>query len=139
MRISDWSSDVCSSDLFAACIGFTLDQLAYEYPHEPVPEGWNPQDWLEHLVWQAALDRFDDRVPEKMLALLYEEFVLIRDRGYDCYFLPVHDFVKFARGRGILSQGRASAANSAVRFLLGLTSVDPRTYELLFSPFFPPQ
>src|SRR3546814_4156611 len=78
----DHRQAIAETQRFAACIGFTLDQLAYEYPHEPVPEGWNPQDWLEHLVWQAALDRFDDRVPEKMLALLYEEFVLIRDRGY---------------------------------------------------------
>src|SRR3546814_3055260 len=95
----DHRQAIAETQRFAACIGFTLDQLAYEYPHEPVPEGWNPQDWLEHLVWQAALDRFDDRVPEQMLALLYEEFVLIRDCGYACYFLPVHDIVKFARGR----------------------------------------
>src|SRR3546814_2084577 len=70
-----------------------------------------------------------------ILALLYEEFVLIRDRGYACYFLTVHDIVKFARGRGILCQGRGSAANSAVCFLLGITSVDPMKYDLLFSRF----
>src|SRR3546814_9416866 len=67
-----------------------------------------------------------------MLALLYEEFVLIRDRGYACYFLTVHDIVKFARGRGILCQGRGSAANSAVCFLLGITSelaAEPRSEE----------
>jgi len=120
---------------FAERIGFTLDQLAYEYPHEPVPEGWDPQDWLEHLVWQAALERFDDRVPEKMLALLYDEFRLIRSRGYAYYFLTVHDIVHHARSKGILCQGRGSAANSAVCFLLGITSVDPMKYDLLFSRF----
>src|SRR3546814_20539884 len=70
-----------------------------------------------------------------MLALLYEEFVLIRDRGYACYFLTVNDIVKFARGRGILCQGRGSAANSAVCFLLGIPSVDPMKYALMFSRF----
>src|SRR3546814_1906723 len=79
-------------------------------------------------------DRSSD-VCSSDLALLYEEFVLIRDRGYACYFLTVHDIVKFARGRGILCQGRGSAANSAVCFLLGITSVDPMKYDLLFSRF----
>ncbi|HEU4959726.1 MAG TPA: error-prone DNA polymerase [Sphingomonas sp.] len=114
---------------------FTLDDLRYEYPHEPVPEGWNPQDWLEHLAWQAALERFDYTVPPKMFALLQEEFALIRERDYACYFLTVHDIVRYARGQGILCQGRGSAANSAVCFLLGITSVDPMKYDLLFSRF----
>ncbi|WP_375395571.1 error-prone DNA polymerase [uncultured Sphingomonas sp.] len=119
------------------CIAFDLDQLRYEYPHEPVPEGWNPQDWLEHIVWQAALDRFDDAVPEKMRLLLNEEFHLIRDREYAYYFLTVHDIVRFARkcDPPILCQGRGSAANSVVCFLLGVTSVDPMKYDLLFSRF----
>src|SRR3546814_14457768 len=54
----DHRQAIAETQRFAACIGFTLDQLAYEYPHEPVPEGWNPQDWLEHLLWQAAPARF---------------------------------------------------------------------------------
>src|SRR3546814_16259779 len=70
-----------------------------------------------------------------MRGLRYEEFVLIRDLVYACYFLTVHDIVKCARGRGILCQGRGSAANSAVCFLLGITSVDPMKYDLLFSRF----
>ena len=120
-----------------ARIAFDLDQLTYEYPHEPVPEGWDAQDWLEHLAWQAALDRYGDRVPEKMLALLNEEFRLIRDRRYAYYFLTVHDVVRFARAQDppILCQGRGSAANSAVCYLLGITSVDPMRYDLLFSRF----
>ncbi|MBN8815303.1 MAG: error-prone DNA polymerase [Sphingomonas sp.] len=118
-------------------IAFTLDDLRYEYPHEPVPQGWEAQDWLEHLVWQSALERYDFRVPDKLYALLYEEFTLIRERGYACYFLTVHDVVKFARSQDppILCQGRGSAANSVVCFILGVTSVDPMKFDLLFSRF----
>ncbi|WP_242097278.1 error-prone DNA polymerase [Sphingomonas sp. CROZ-RG-20F-R02-07] len=128
---------VAQSTGLAARIGFDLDQLRYEYPHEPVPSGWDPQDWLEHIVWQTALERFDDMVPEKMRALLFEEFHLIRDRKYAYYFLTVHDVVRFARAQKppILCQGRGSAANSVVCFLLGVTSVDPMKYDLLFSRF----
>ncbi|TPG43274.1 DNA polymerase III subunit alpha [Sphingomonas koreensis] len=122
---------------FAARIGFTLDQLRYEYPREPVPDGWDPQEWLEHLVWQNALERYDYYVPPKSFALLQEECTLIRELGYANYFLTVHDLVKFARSQDppILCQGRGSAANSIVCFLLGVTSVDPNTHDLLFSRF----
>jgi error-prone DNA polymerase len=118
-------------------IGFTLDQLSYEYPHEPVPKGWDAQGWLEHLVWGAALRRFPDGVPGKMLDLLAEELPLIAERNYAYYFLTVHDIVAHARGLDppILCQGRGSAANSAVCWLLGVTSVDPMKYDLLFSRF----
>jgi error-prone DNA polymerase len=122
---------------FVSRIGFTLDQLCYEYPNEPVPSGWDAQTWLEHLVWQLALDRYGERVPEKALALMHEEFTLIRKCGYAPYFLTVHDIVRFARSYDppILCQGRGSAANSIVCFLLGVTSVDPMQYDLLFSRF----
>jgi error-prone DNA polymerase len=128
---------VANSIELLARITFTLDDLRYEYPHEPVPDGWAPQDWLEHLVWQVALDRYDGYVPDRMVALLHEEFALIRDRKYAYYFLTVHDIVRFARHcePPILCQGRGSAANSAVCFLLGVTSVDPMKYDLLFSRF----
>ncbi|MGN6270798.1 MAG: error-prone DNA polymerase [Sphingomonas sp.] len=116
-------------------VHFTLDDLRYEYPHEPVPEGWNPQDWLEHLVQEAARERYGEQIPAKMTALLDEEFTLIRKRDYAYYFLTVHDIVRHARSKGILCQGRGSAANSAVCFLLGITSVDPMKYDLLFSRF----
>ncbi len=128
---------VAESGRLLARIGFSLDQLKYEYPHEPVPPGWDPQDWLEHLVWQTALDRFDDHVPERMRALLHEEFTLIRQQRYAYYFLTVHDVVRFARSCDppILCQGRGSAANSVVCFLLKITSVDPMEHDLLFSRF----
>ena len=118
-------------------IDFSLDQLRYEYPHEPVPEGWTPQGWLEHLSMEAARARFPDGVPQKMLDLLAEEFALIAKCNYAYYFLTVHDIVRFARAQDppILCQGRGSAANSAVCFLLGITSVDPMKHDLLFSRF----
>ena len=128
---------VVESERLLDRITFTLDQLKYEYPHEPVPEGWDPQDWLEHLALEAARVRFPDGIPPKLHALLAEELPLIRDRNYAYYFLTVHDIVKFARAQKppILCQGRGSAANSAVCWLLGITSVDPLKHDLLFSRF----
>ena len=116
-------------------IGFTLDDLKYEYPHEPVPYGWQPIDWLEHLVMEAAHARYGKDLPAKAQRLLREEFTLIRAESYAYYFLTVHDIVRFARSQGILCQGRGSAANSIVCFLLGITSVDPMEHDLLFSRF----
>ena len=116
-------------------IDFTLDQLRYEYPHEPVPEGWEPQDWLEYLVTDSAHARYGPQIPARVAKALKEEFALIRERNYAYYFLTVHDVVRFARSRGILCQGRGSAANSAVCYLLEVTSVDPMKYDLLFSRF----
>ncbi|HEU0066375.1 MAG TPA: error-prone DNA polymerase, partial [Sphingomonas sp.] len=120
-----------------ARIGFSLDQLRYEYPHEPVPAGWAPQEWLEHLAWQTAIARYDGWELDRMRRILAEEFALIEDRNYAYYFLTVHDIVRFARACDppILCQGRGSAANSAVCYLLGVTSVDPMKYDLLFSRF----
>jgi error-prone DNA polymerase len=125
-----------TSDLLS-CIDFTLDDLRYEYPHEPVPKGWEPQDWLEHIVIEAAEQRYPDGIPDKLQKILDEEFGLIRRQKYAYYFLTVHDVVKFAREQDppILCQGRGSAANSAVCFLLNITSVDPMKYDLLFSRF----
>jgi len=133
----DYPEAVAESGILLSRIGFTLDQLSYDYPHEPVPPGWDAQEWLEHLVWQTALERYDYRVPDKLYALLYEEFSLISERGYAPYFLTVHDIVRFARSCDppILCQGRGSAANSVVCYLLGVTSVDPMKHDLLFSRF----
>jgi error-prone DNA polymerase len=116
-------------------VHFTLDQLRYEYPHEPVPEGWTAQDWLEELTRTAAYTRYGPRIPPAVRTLLREEFDLIRSHNYAYYFLTVYDIVAFARSEGILCQGRGSAANSMVCFLLGVTSVDPAKHDLLFSRF----
>lgn len=118
-------------------IDFDLRQLAYEYPHEPVPEGWEPQAWLEHIVMRSAHERYGPDLSPDVRKRLDEEFKLIREQNFACYFLTVHDLVKFARAQEppILCQGRGSAANSIVCFLLGVTSVDPSEHDLLFSRF----
>jgi error-prone DNA polymerase len=122
---------------FIARIAFTLDDLKYEYPHEPVPPGWEPLAYLIHLVMRAAFKRYGYSLNPKVRALLTEEFHLIRERRYAYYFLTVYDLVRYARSQDppILCQGRGSAANSIVCFLLGVTSVDPERYDLLFSRF----
>lgn len=122
---------------FLECIHFRLDELKYEYPHEPVPEGWSPQGWLENLVMEEANRRFPDGLPPKWRKVLDEEFGLIRKCQYANYFLTVHDIVKFARDQKppILCQGRGSAANSLVCYLLGITPIDPVENNLLFTRF----
>ncbi|WP_343526263.1 error-prone DNA polymerase [Sphingomonas sp.] len=118
-------------------IDFRLDHISYQYPDEPVPDGWEAQDWLEELVWKGAAERFPEGVPAKLQSSLQEELSLIRDRQYAHYFLTVHDVVRHARSLDppILCQGRGSAANSAVCWILGVTSVDPTKHDLLFSRF----
>ncbi len=118
-----------------ARVDFSLDQLRYEYPNEPVPPGHSPQGWLETLTLQKAREKWPDGIPPKLMALLAEEFRIIAKAGYAPYFLTVHDIVAFAQSRGILCQGRGSAANSAVCFVLGITAVDPSKHNLLFSRF----
>ncbi len=122
---------------FLARITFTLKDLKYEYPHEPVPAGWKPLAYLIHLVMRAAFARYGPALTPKVRKLLLEEFALIRSQNYAYYFLTVYDLVRFARSQKppILCQGRGSAANSIVCFLLGVTSVDPEQYDLLFSRF----
>ena len=114
---------------------FSLDELAYEYPDEPVPPGKTPQEHLESLTWAGAEWRYPDGIPQKVRAALIKELGLIRELDYAPYFLTVHDIVAWARGQDILCQGRGSAANSAVCYCLGVTSVDPGITELLFERF----
>ncbi|MBF7010222.1 error-prone DNA polymerase [Novosphingobium resinovorum] len=120
-----------------ACVTFTLDDLKYEYPHEPVPEGWEPQPWLEHLVMEGSRKWFPDGLPPKYQETLDEEFGLIREQKIAYYFLTVHDIVQYARGleKPILCQGRGSAANSLVCYFLGVTPIDPVQERLLFTRF----
>jgi error-prone DNA polymerase len=124
---------------FMGGIGFDLDQLRYEYPHEPVPPGYTPQGWLTELVWSEARTRWPEGVPAKLEALLHEELGIIEQAQYAPYFLTVHDIVRYAQGQGILCQGRGSAANSAVCYVLGITAVDPAEHNLLFSRFISPE
>ena len=114
---------------------FSLDELAYEYPDEPVPAGTTPQRHLEALTWAGAGRCYPGGIPAKVSASLMHELGLIAELGYAPYFLTVHDIVRFARERGILCQGRGSAANSAVCYCLGITAVDPARIDLLFERF----
>ncbi len=121
-------------EIVEAC-RFSLDELTYEYPAEPVPEGRTPQEELARLTWLHAAERYPAGVPDRIRALLERELALIARLDYARYFLTVHDIVKFARERKILCQGRGSAANSAVCFVLGITAVDPEKVDLLFERF----
>ena len=119
----------------AGLCSFSLDEIAYEYPDEPVPAGRTPQRHLEALAWQGARWRYPDGVPERVAAALRHELGLIGELEYAPYFLTVHDIVRFADSEGILCQGRGSAANSAVCYCLGITAVDPVRIDLLFERF----
>ena len=119
-------------------VGFSLDELQYEYPEEPVPAGKTPQAHLEDLTWALAQKRFPNAIPDEVRAVLEKELALIARLDYARYFLTVYDIVRFARHEArppILCQGRGSAANSAVCYCLGITSVDPTKIDLLFERF----
>jgi error-prone DNA polymerase len=120
---------------FAGRIDFSLAQLKYQYPDEPVPPGKTAQRHLEDLTWQGAHKRFPVRIPPKTKKVLHKELRLIRKLKYAHYFLTVHDIVRYARTQKILCQGRGSAANSAVCYVLDVTSVDPTKVDLLFERF----
>ncbi len=114
---------------------FNLDELAYEYPDEVAAEGESAQEALERLTRVGARVRYPGGVPPAVEATIRHELALIGQLRYAPYFLTVHDIVRFARSRGILAQGRGSAANSAVCFCLGITAVDPARHDLLFERF----
>jgi error-prone DNA polymerase len=114
---------------------FSLDELRYDYPEELCPEGETPISYLARLAWAGASDRYPAGVPPKVSQLIERELALIDELSYAAYFLTVWDLVRFARTRGILCQGRGSAANSAVCYCLGVTSVDPDRIDVLFERF----
>ncbi len=114
---------------------FSLDELVYQYPQETAIPGLTPQQALARLTWEGAQQRWPEGVPEEVRRLLRHELALIEDLGYAPYFLTVHSIVQFARSRGILCQGRGSAANSAVCYVLGITAIDPERNDLLFERF----
>ncbi|MDY0169877.1 MAG: error-prone DNA polymerase [Thermoguttaceae bacterium] len=114
---------------------FSLDELRYEYPEELAPPGMSPMQYLRKLSTEGARQRYPAGVPEKVHRLLEHELALIEELRYEAYFLTVWDLVRFARERGILCQGRGSAANSVVCYCLGVTSVDPERMDVLFERF----
>ncbi|MEX1181338.1 MAG: error-prone DNA polymerase [Cucumibacter sp.] len=120
----------------ASRIAFSLADLRYEYPEETIGKDETAQQTLQRLTWAGAAKRYPDGVPDRVSTGLTHELKLIADKQYAPYFLTVHDLVRFAREeRGILCQGRGSAANSAVCFCLGVTEVDPMLVDLLFERF----
>ncbi|MCW5750159.1 MAG: error-prone DNA polymerase [Alphaproteobacteria bacterium] len=130
-----WPEALARAGEVADACRFSLDELRYEYPLETTTDGATPQQELERLVRQHAAERYPEGLPPKVRAALAHELALIGQLGYAPYFLTVHDLVRFARARGILCQGRGSAANSAVCFCLGITAVDPARIDLLFERF----
>ncbi len=120
------------------CCDFRLDSLRYEYPQELVPPGETPSAHLRQLTLEGFRQRYGPGAVEAggaVLELVERELALIGELAYEPYFLTVHDIVRFARGRGILCQGRGSAANSAVCYCLGITEVDPARMQTLFERF----
>ncbi|CDG39788.1 DNA polymerase III alpha subunit [Asaia bogorensis] len=114
---------------------FSLDDLAYQYPDEITTPGQTPQEALEALTWEGARAFYTDGIPEDVAEILRHELALIGRMSYAPYFLTVNSIVRESRRRGILCQGRGSAANSAVCFVLGITAIDPSRTTLLFERF----
>ena len=114
---------------------FSLDELRYEYPRELVPPQYTPSGWLRELTEAGIRERWPQGVSPKVRNLIEHELGLVKELGYEHYFLTVHDIVAFARRERILCQGRGSAANSAVCYCLGITEVDPARVDVLFERF----
>jgi error-prone DNA polymerase len=133
----DWPEAVARTGEIADLCRFSLDELKYEYPDEPVPPGKSAMQHLTDLAWAGAAARYPQGVPQMVVDLLNKELSLIEELGYPNYFLTVHDIVQWARNQGILCQGRGSAANSSVCFCLGVTAVDPckPDHDVLFERF----
>lgn len=123
-----------TQEIAAAC-QFSLDSLQYVYPEELTSEGRTPQEELVFLAWKGANEKFENEIPDKIKKSINEELEFIERKNYASYFLTVYDFVRFARSKDILCQGRGSAANSVVCYCLGITSVNPDKFNLLFARF----
>ena len=114
---------------------FALSELSYEYPDEILSKGRSAIDELDYQTWRGADERYPDGVPDIVQGYLRKELMLVRKLHYAPFFLTVFDIVRYARSRDILCQGRGSAANSAICYCLGITSVDPARSEPLFERF----
>ncbi len=132
---AEWPHAIAATRVVADACSFDLRELRYEYPQGDLPPGTTPQVQLETLTWAGAAARYPDGVPAKVDQAIRHELNIIRIKDIPQYFLTIHEIVLFARAKGILCQGRGSAANSAVCYVLGITSVDPAEQELLFERF----
>ena len=130
-----WPEAVARSVEIAYRCRFSLDELTYQYPREVGIAGMSPQAALEKLTFEGAVTRYPEGLPDDVAKTLRHELTLIASLDYAPYFLTVNSIVAFARSKDILCQGRGSAANSAVCFVLGITSIDPGRNDLLFERF----
>ena len=126
---------LAQTQLIADACKFSLDSLQYIYPKEITSAGKTPQEELEMLTWQGFQEKLQDSTKEKIIKTIQFELDFIRRKNYASYFLTVYDLVRFARSKNILCQGRGSAANSMVCYCLGITSVNPKEFDLLFARF----
>ncbi len=124
-----------ATQVIATRCTFNLKELRYQYPLEAVLPGQTPAQTLRQYTEEGAIERYPAGMPDTVRQQVEHELVLIAELRYEMYFLTVHDLVRFARGRGILCQGRGSAANSAVCYCLGVTEVNPALSSLLFERF----
>ena len=132
-----WPHAIAAARAVADECRFNLSELRYEYPEEICPPGLDPQAWLEKLTWEGAGRRYPSGTPESVHDTLTRELALIGKMNLATYFLTIKDIVDFARNQNppILCQGRGSAANSAVCYVLEITAVDPAKHALLFDRF----
>ena len=114
---------------------FDMGELQYQYPEEAIVPGLDAQQSLTRFAWEGAAERYPEGIPKKVRQSILHELDLIRKMNYAPYFLTVYSIVRFARSKNILCQGRGSAANSAVCYCLGITSINPETSDLLFERF----
>ena len=126
---------ITETQTIANACHFSLEELRYNYPNEPVPPGETPQSQLEKLAWEGARHKYPAQIPPQVESAIRHELKLIKELDYAPYFLTVHDIVSFARGHGILCQGRGSAANSVICYVTGITAVNPIEVDLLFERF----
>ena len=119
----------------AELCSFCPSELRYRYRSEWIPAGFTAQTYLEHLTWKGVPERYPQGAPEAVKAQIQKELALIAQLHFADYFLTIQEIVEFARSRGILCQGRGSAANSTVCYVLGITAVDPARISLLFERF----
>jgi error-prone DNA polymerase len=134
-RFSSYPQAIANGIALGERCSFSLDSLKYRYPHEVVPEEQTPLRWLASLVQKGLERRYPQGAPASVLHRVQHELSVIEKLDFAHYFLTVYDIVRFARKRGILCQGRGSAANSAVCYALGVTAVDPACASLLFERF----
>ena len=131
----DDAAAIARTEEVAARCSFSLDQLRYRYPAEALPDGATSSEWLRTLAFRGAAERYPHGVPRAVVDQVAKELALIEDLDYGGYFLTMWEIVRFCRESGILCQGRGSAANSTVCYVLGITAVDPVALGLLFERF----